>query len=89
MHSDDLKNPEYRKWRVRPPQETKPEALRRPAANDDARRSHFAAQTTRAEFGRFYWNDDLGRRMRRELEKTRRHLRETAERTSQRKRNGR
>jgi hypothetical protein len=89
VHSDDLKNPEYRKGRVRPPQTTKPEAPRRPAQRDDARRIHFATQTARAEFGRFYWNDDLGRRMRRELEKSRRHLREIAERTSKRKRNGR
>ena len=49
----------------------------------------FATQTARAEFGRFYWNDELGRRMHRELEKARRQRREAAQRARERKRNGR
>jgi hypothetical protein len=36
-------------------------------------------QTARAEFGRLYWNDQLRRRMERELEKSRRLTREPAE----------
>jgi hypothetical protein len=85
---DDLKNPEYRKGRVKPPQETKPAQLRRPPVNEEARRARFATQTARAEFGRFYWNDELGRRMEREQQKARRHRREAAERARQRWRNG-
>jgi hypothetical protein len=85
---DDLKNPEYRKGRLKPPQERKPEPLRQPLLNEEAQRARFATQAARAEFGRFYWNDELGRRMERELQKTRRRRREAAERARERTRNG-
>ncbi len=88
MHIDDLKNPEYRKGRRKPAQERKAELLRRPVLADQDRRAQFAEQTARAEFGRFYWNDQLGRRMERELEKSRRLKREAAEQARRRKRNG-
>ena len=87
MHIDDLKNPQYRKGRRGPAQESKREPVRRPAPTEDERRARFAVQTARAEFGRFYWNDELGRRMERELEKSRR-LKKEAEQARRRKRNG-
>jgi hypothetical protein len=88
VHIDDLKNPEYRKGRRKPVQEGKSEPQRRAVLTDQDRRAQFATQAARAEFGRFYWNHELGRRMERELEKSRRLKREAAERARQRKRNG-
>jgi hypothetical protein len=88
VHIDDLKNPEYRKGRRQRPQERKAEPLRRPRLTDEALRAQYAAQIARAEFGRFYWNDDLRRRMERELEASRRRQREAAELARQRRRNG-
>jgi len=88
VHVDDLKNPEYRKGRWRPPSQPKPELLRPPPPGEDMRRAKFAAQTARAEFGRFYWSDDLGKRMDRELKASRRRRRDEAERAKARKRNG-
>jgi hypothetical protein len=85
---DDLKNPEYRKGRRRPPPQSKPEPLRQLPPSEEIRRAEFAAQAARAAFGRFYWNDGLGRRMKRELEKARRRRREEAEQVSARRRNG-
>jgi hypothetical protein len=86
---DDLKNPEYRKGRYRPAPAPKVERHNRPPPNEQARRAKFATQTARSEFGRFYWNDELGRRMERELQKARRQQREAAERARERrKRNG-
>jgi hypothetical protein len=88
VHVDDLKNPEYRKGRWRPPPQPKPEPLRQPPASEDLRRAKFAVQTARAEFGKFYWNDDLGKRMNRELGASRRRRQDEAERAKARKRNG-
>ncbi len=88
MDIDDLKNPEYRKGRHKPAQQGKAEPLRPAALTEEDRRARFATQTARAEFGRFYWSHELGRRMRRELEKSRRLKREAAERARRRKRNG-
>jgi hypothetical protein len=88
VHIDDLKNPEYRKGRRKPAQEGKPEPFRRPVLSEEERRARFALQTARAEFGRFYWNDDLGRRMERELKKSRRLKREAELVARRRKRNG-
>jgi hypothetical protein len=76
VHPDDLKNPEYRKGRYRPHQPAKRQPVRRPPPTDKARRAQFAAQTARAEFGRFYWNGELGRRMQRELKESRRLIRQ-------------
>jgi hypothetical protein len=87
VHPDDLKNPEYRKGRYRPVQPTKRELVRKPAPTDGERRALFAEQTARAEFGRFYWNGGLARRMERELKISRRLLREAKE-TRRRKSNG-
>lgn len=36
----------------------------------EERRRRFAAAITKAEFGRFYWNDDLERRLREALERS-------------------
>ena len=88
MLIDDLKNPDYRKGRRKPAHEGKPEPQRRPVPTDEARRARFATQTARAEFGRFYWNDQLGRQMERELEETRRRKREAAALARRRRRNG-
>jgi hypothetical protein len=85
VHIDDLKNPEYRKGRRNPPQKAEP--VRRAALSQEERRAKFAVAAARAEFGKFYWNDDLGRRMERELQKSRRLKRE-AEQVRRRKRNG-
>jgi hypothetical protein len=87
VHIDDLKNPEYRKGRRQPAPVRKPGRLR-PVPTEDERRAKFATQAARAEFGRFYWNHELGRRMVRELEKSRRLKREAAEQARRRKRNG-
>ena len=84
MDIDDLKNPEYRKGRSKPPQEGKPEPPRRPRLNEEARRARFATQAARAAFGRFYWDHELGRRMERELQKAWRQRREAAELKRQR-----
>lgn len=88
MHIDDLSNPEYRKGRRQPAREDKPAPVRRPALTGELRRAQFAAQAVRAAFGRFYWNDELGRRMERELEKSRRFKREADERARRRRRRG-
>jgi hypothetical protein len=88
VHIDDLKNPEYRKGRRSPAPSAKPEPVRRPDVAEAERRARFAIQTARAEFGRFYWNGELRRRMERELEKSRR-LRREAEKARRLKRNGR
>ena len=88
VHIDDLKNPEYRKGRRKPAQERKAEPLHRPVLADKDRRARFAEQTASTEFGRFYWNDQLGRRMQQELEKSRWLKREAAEQARRRKRNG-
>jgi hypothetical protein len=89
VHIDDLKNPEYRKGRRQPVDERKPEPLHRPSLTEETRRARFAAQAARAEFGRFYWSPALGRRMMREMEKSRRARQEAAERRRLRQRNGR
>lgn len=86
MHIDDLKNPEYRKGRVKREPASKPEPVRRPPPTEAERRARFATQTARAEFGRFYWNDELDRRMQRQLERSRRLKRE-ADAVRRRKRN--
>jgi hypothetical protein len=83
---DDLKNPDYRKGRRNPAQHGKREPVHQPAPTEDQRRARFAVQAARAEFGRFYWNDELRRRMERELEKSRRVKREAQAR--RRNRNG-
>jgi hypothetical protein len=88
VHIDDLKNPEYRKGRRDPVKPEKSERLRRPPLSEEDRRSKFAVQTARAEFGRFYWNDDLGRRMQRELKTSRRRQSEAAQILRARQRNG-
>jgi hypothetical protein len=88
VHIDDLKNPEYRKGRCRPAREDRPDPVRRPALTEDMRRARFAAEAARAAFGRFYWDDELGRRMERELQKSRRFKREAEERARRRRRNG-
>ena len=87
MHIDDLKNPEYRKGRNQRPQERKAEPLRQPRLTEEAIRAQYAAKIARAEFGRFYWNDQLRRRMERELQASRRRQREAAELARVRKRN--
>jgi len=88
VHIDDLKNPEYRKGRWRRPREDKPESVRRPALTEAKRRAQFAGEAARVAFGRFYWNDELGRYMKRELEKSRRLKREAEERARRRRRDG-
>ena len=65
-----------------------PEPPLRPSLTEEARRARVATQAARAEFGRFYWNSELGKRMERELEKSRRARREAAERARRRQRNG-
>jgi len=87
VHIDDLKNPEYRKGRHQRPQERKAEPLRQPRLTEEAIRAQYAAKIARAEFGRFYWNDQLRRRMERELQASRRRQREAAELARVRKRN--
>jgi hypothetical protein len=88
VHIDDLKNPEYRKGRRHPVTPEKSEPVRRQPLSDEGRRAKFAVQTARAEFGRFYWNDDLGLRMKRELKKSRQRIGEAAHLLRLRKRNG-
>lgn len=87
MHPDDLKNPEYRKGRYKPVEAHSREPVRRPAITDEARRARFAAQAARAQFGRFYWSDELAERMRRELAKSR-DIKRAAKEAHRRKRNG-
>lgn len=87
MHPDDLKNPQYRKGRYQPAPSPSRALIHRPPVTDDARRAHFATQTARAEFGRFYWNDKLAERMERELADARRRKRAEKE-AARRKRNG-
>jgi hypothetical protein len=82
---DDLKNPEYRKGRRDPVILKNPERV---PLTEKARRAKFAAQTARAEFGRFYWNDRLGQRMQRELKKSRARIGEAAHLLRVRQRNG-
>jgi hypothetical protein len=88
VHTDDLKNPEYRKGRRDPAQPSRSEPARRPSLSEEGRRAKFAVQTARAEFGRFYWNDELGLRMKRELKKTRQRIGEAAHIVRIRQRNG-
>lgn len=79
MHPDDLKNPDYRKGRYRPHQTRTRKPVHRPPLTQDARRAEFAAQTARMEFGRFYWNGELARRLQQEMKETRRTMREAKE----------
>ena len=47
-----------------------PRSKERPAVSAEAeakRRARYASQVARSEFGRFYWNEELGRRMEAEL----------------------
>ena len=85
---DDLKNPEYRKGRRQPQQQRKAEPQRPPSRTEDALRAQYAAKVARAEFGRFYWNDELRRRMERELQSSRRRHREAAELARRRRQKG-
>lgn len=87
MHPDDLKNPEYRKGRYRPAQTPSREPVRRPPITEKVRQAQFAAQAARAEFGRFYWSDELAERMKRELAKSR-EIKRAAKEARRRKRNG-
>jgi len=87
VHIDDLKNPQYRKGRRNAAPASKAAPVRQPAPTEAERRARFAVQAARAAFGRFYWNGELGRRMERELEETRRRHKE-AEQARHRKRNG-
>jgi hypothetical protein len=87
VNIDDLKNPEYRKGRRNPVQPSKTKWIERPIRTEEERRIEFAAQLARSEFGRFYWSERLGRRMQRELEKSRQLKREAAAQ-ARRKRNG-
>jgi hypothetical protein len=88
VHIDDLKNPEYRKGRRDPVTPGKSERIHRPPLSEDGRRAKFAVQTARAEFGRFYWNDELGLRMTRELKNSRKRIGEAAHLLRLRQRNG-
>jgi len=88
VHIDDLKNPEYRKGRRSPAKPSKSEPVRRPVPTDEERRARFAVQAARAEFGRFYWNSELDRRVERELIESRQRKREEAEKIRRRKHNG-
>jgi hypothetical protein len=88
VHIDDLKNPEYRKGRRSPAKPTKAEPVRRQIPTDEERRARFAVQAARAEFGRFYWNGELDRRLMRELQKSRQRQREGAAKARRRNRNG-
>ena len=87
MHPDDLKNPEYRKGRYKPVDPANREPVRRPPITEEARRAQFATQTARAEFGRFYWSDQLAERMKRQLAKSR-QIKRAANEARRRKRNG-
>ena len=80
MRIDDLTNPDYRRGRRRPVETRKREPVRRPDPSEAERRARFAIQAARAEFGRFYWNDELRRRTERELENSRRLRREARRR---------
>ena len=90
MHIDDLKNPEYRKGRRQPVEKkkSKPWWWRLGRTEEEVLRAQYAAKIARAEFGRFYWNDQLRRRMERELQASRQRQREAAELFRVRKRNG-
>jgi hypothetical protein len=88
VHIDDLKNPEYRKGRRQPVQQRRAEPQRRPSLTEERLRAQYAAKIARAEFGRFYWNEDLRRRMERELQASRRRRREAAELARMRRRSG-
>lgn len=87
MHPDDLKNPEYRKGRYKPVQPCSREPVRRPPITEEARQAQFAVQAARAEFGRFYWSNELAERMKRELAKSR-EIKRAAKAAHRRKRNG-
>ena len=89
MDIDDLTNPEYRKGRRDQRRRNGSEALRPSPLTDMARRARFAAQTARAEFGRFYWNGDLARQLQRNLEESLRRKLEQAAEARRRERNSR
>lgn len=87
MHPDDLKNPEYRQGRYKPFRPPNREPVHRQPITGEARRAQFATQTARAEFGRFYWSDELAVPMKRELAKSR-EIKRAAKEARRRKRNG-
>jgi hypothetical protein len=80
---DDLKNPEYRKGRCKPVKQSQDEPLQWPQWTNEGRSARFAIRAARAEFGRYYWSDELRCRLQRELEKSLRTKRE-AERSRRR-----
>ncbi len=60
---------------------TKPQPPRTPIRNSpppksDTRDPKFARDITRAEFGRFYWNDELAEEVRRALVQSKKRQRE-------------
>ena len=72
---DDLKNPEYRKGRCKPGKKIQGKKIHDeppqwPRWTDEERRARFAIRAARAEFGRYYWSDELRRRLQRELEES-------------------
>ena len=69
-------------------EESKAVGRRLGRTEEEALRAQYAAKIARAEFGRFYWNDQLRRRMERELQASRQRQREAAELARVRKRNG-
>jgi hypothetical protein len=69
-------------------QQRRAEPQRRPGLTEKGLRAQYAAKIARAEFGRFYWNEDLRCRMERELQASRRRRREAAELARMRERSG-
>jgi hypothetical protein len=88
VNIDDLNNPNYRKGRHQPAQGQARAPLRPRQSTEAERRARFAEQTARAEFGRFYWNGELSRRMQRELAQAIRCRRKAAAQARSRKRDG-
>jgi hypothetical protein len=70
-----------------------PRAAPRPPAEDTKRRARYASQVARAELGRFYWSDALGRQMKEEMDRSHRlkqeeQSRRLARETHRRRHNG-
>jgi hypothetical protein len=63
-----------------------PQAAPRPPEDDARRRARYASQVARAELGRFYWSDALGRRMREEMDRSHRSKQEEQSRRLARER---
>jgi hypothetical protein len=85
MHEDnDFR--EHRHGSPAPSWPAKPALVRRQEPTEAGRRAHYAKALARAAFGRFFWDDQLARRMEKEMDRSHRLKKERSARRRAKKR---